>query len=358
MGDSSIRPGGKTGNNARRLDPAFEAALDEARSLPVEQGLLGHRLKRVTASELAGPCPHWANSTDTLGVNVRKRRWICHRCDANGRDAISLVMHVADCDFLTAVELLTGVRRGDAPARRPTPRPRQIDRARQDAEEAEHQRRCLTSARRIIAEMVPIIGTPGEAYLRDMRGIDVAALSDVLERRGPLGWHRSLYFNQPDPEEPLHEFHGRRFPAIIAVMSDAASAVPTGAISRTYIGADGTKIGKAKTLGQPRGIIRLSPNHDVGLGLHLAEGLETALSAMALGLKPVWATGDTGLMKSFPVLDGIDALTIIADHDAYGQGEHAAQQAASRWRHAGREARILMPRDPGDLNDATRRTQS
>jgi hypothetical protein len=34
-------------------------------------------------------------------------------------------------------------------------------------------------------------------------------------------------------------------------MTDASTAEPTGAISRTYIGPDLTKVGKAKTLGSP-----------------------------------------------------------------------------------------------------------
>jgi hypothetical protein len=134
-------------------------------------------------------------------------------------------------------------------------------------------------------------------------------------------------------------------------MTDAVTARPTGAISRTYIGSDGTKVEKAKTLGTPAGIVRLTPDEEVLEGLFLAEGLETALAAMAIGLRPMWSTGSTSLMRSFPVLPGIEALTIIADHDASGAGEAAAQEAASRWRAAGCEARILRPRALGDLND-------
>ena len=63
-------------------------------------------------------------------------------------------------------------------------------------------------------------------------------------------------------------------------MSDPATAKQTGAISRTYIGADLTKIGKAKTLGSPIGIVRLSTDDEVLGGLFLAEGLETALAGL------------------------------------------------------------------------------
>jgi hypothetical protein len=91
----------------------------------------------------------------------------------------------------------------------------------------------------------------------------------------------------------------------------------------------------------PRGAIRLN----------FAEGLETALGAMSKGLRPMWATGSTAIMAKFPVLSRIKALTIIADHDANGAGERAAAAVASRWREAGKEARVWRPKSIGDLND-------
>ena len=143
---------------------------------------------------------------------------------------------------------------------------------------------------------------------------------------------------------------GKGLGAIIAVMTDPVTATPTGAISRTYLH-EGLKIGKAKTLGKPAGIIRLSEDADVLEGLHLAEGLESALSAMSKGFRPMWATGSTALMAKFPVLSGIEALTIIADHDANGAGERAAAEVASRWREAGGETHVYLREVLGDFND-------
>ena len=137
----------------------------------------------------------------------------------------------------------------------------------------------------------------------------------------PSDGARTAYFH-----EPGHPLHGQRLSCIVGVMTDPVTARPTGAISRTYIDENLRKIGKAKTLGSPAGVVRLSRDEDVLQGLHLAEGLETALSAMAKGLRPVWSTGSTALMKTFPVLDGIDCLTVIADHDATDAGEKAARE--------------------------------
>ena len=122
---------------------------------------------------------------------------------------------------------------------------------------------------RIVRELAPIRGTPGEAYLRDIRKVDTRAISDVLERTDGIGWHAAVYFN-----EPGHALHGQRLGCIIAVMTDATTAQPTGGISRTYIH-QGRKIGKAKGLG-PAGVVRLSPDDEVTSGLFIAEGLERA----------------------------------------------------------------------------------
>jgi putative DNA primase/helicase len=208
---------------------------------------------------------------------------------------------------------------------------------------------ALEVAARLVAAMTPIAGTPGEEYLRDVRCIDVTAIADVLARADAIGWHPGVWFH-----EPGHPLHDRAIPAIICVMTDAVTGAPTGAISRTYIHA-GRKIGKAKGLGSPAGIVRLTSDEDVLSGLHIAEGLETALAAMSLGFRPMWSTGSTVLMASFPVLDGIEALTILADHDANGAGEKAAQSVATRWRAAGKEVSTLVPDEPGDFNDTIMR---
>jgi hypothetical protein len=61
-------------------------------------------------------------------------------------------------------------------------------------------------------------------------------------------------------------------------------------------------------------------------------------------------------MAAFPVLNGIDALTVFADNDENGAGDTAAAKAIVRWREAGREARGRKPRLPGhDWADVSRR---
>lgn len=243
------------------------------------------------------------------------------------------------------VRRLFGIERERGPApraavealrRAPDPKP----------QDDERRARDLSTAAALVAAMRPVRGTPGESYLREVRHIDTSAVADVLERTDAIGWHPAVYFNEPD-----HPMHGRRLGCIVGVMTDVKTAQPSGAISRTYLSPDGTKVGKAKTLGAPTGIARLSPDDEVLGGLFLAEGFETALTAMALGLRPTWATGGTAEMARFPVPPGIECLTIIADHDPRGGGEKAARAVEATWRKAGREVRIFRSEQIGDLND-------
>src|SRR5262249_45381553 len=96
---------------------------------------------------------------------------------------------------------------------------------------------------------------------------------------------------------------------------------------------------------------------DVEYGLHIGEGIETTLAAMALGFRSAWALGSAGAIRAFPVLSGIDALTIIVDHDNPDRngrqaGHEAARECAERWMTAGREVRSVIPRRLGaDMAD-------
>ena len=104
-------------------------------------------------------------------------------------------------------------------------------------------------------------------------------------------------------------------------------------------------------------MVRLHPDEGLITGLLVAEGLETALSA-ALGFRPVWATIDAGNLAAFPVLPGVECLTILADHDRPNPrtgrraGLVAAEACARRWLAAGAEVRVWRaPAEGEDFND-------
>jgi hypothetical protein len=151
------------------------------------------------------------------------------------------------------------------------------------------------------------------------------------------------------------------FPCMMARVTDAITARPL-TLHFTRLAADGR--GKAQCERPKRllaghrksgGVIRLTEDAEVTQALGLAEGIETALSVMKDGWMPVWATIDAGNMAAFPLLGGIESLTLFADNDSSGTGRKAAEACVARWRAAGRESRIVMPeRIDSDWNDSMR----
>src|SRR6185437_4227193 len=88
------------------------------------------------------------------------------------------------------------------------------------------------------------------------------------------------------------ELDGDPMPAMVSLMADPVSGDPCG-IHRTYLRPDGmgkAQIDKSKKMLGQAGVVRLAEPEGEGLGL--AEGIETALSAMLrIGWGPVWAAG-------------------------------------------------------------------
>ena len=98
--------------------------------------------------------------------------------------------------------------------------------------------------------------------------------------------------------------------------------------------------------------VKLSPDDAVTMGLTIAEGVETALSGIQLGWRPAWSVGDAAGIAKFPVLPGVEALTILVDNDESGTGQRRAIECSDRWTKAGREVLRVIPRRSGDdLND-------
>ncbi len=134
---------------------------------------------------------------------------------------------------------------------------------------------------------------------------------------------------------------------MVALLRDIHTNEPCG-IHRTFLNADGTKIEK-KMLGRAKGAaIKLSPDEDVTHGLHVGEGIESTLSFMMAGYGPAWALGSAGAIEAFPVLPGIEALTIFTENDQ--ASDRAANVCADRWLKADREMTFATPQH-GDGND-------
>jgi phage/plasmid primase-like uncharacterized protein len=294
----------------------------------------GIAFKRASSTEWAGPCPR-CGGVDRFSINSRKQIFNCRGCGACG-DVIALVQHVDGCDFQTAVEKLCGSLIND---RRRLPRngePYIIRDKPEAASDAVDEADRLLRAAAIWDEAKPIDGTDGEGYLVG-RGI---MLDDVPDGGG-LRW------------QPACRWETGTAPCTIARYTDAVTAEPRGIWRRPLTGE------KPKALGPTKGcVIRLWPDDAVERGLVLGEGVETTLAAATrithhgAYLHPAWAAGFAGNMAAFPALSGIEALTLLVDHDANGRGQLAAIECASRWTDAGKEVTRLTPGECGvDFND-------
>jgi hypothetical protein len=71
-----------------------------------------------------------------------------------------------------------------------------------------------------------------------------------------------------------------------------------------------------------------------------------------LGFRPVWALGSAGAIGSFPLLSGIDALTILAEMDDRGANARAVRTCGDRWAAADRE--VVSQRRAAETTDALR----
>jgi Toprim domain len=198
----------------------------------------------------------------------------------------------------------------------------------------------ISGASRFWDQATPVLPAKVIAYFK-WRGIP---LDDVP--KGTLRFH---------PQCPWQTY---KVGCLLARYSDAVTGEPRGIWRRIVeVGVNVTPM----TLGPQAGcVIRLFPQ--VSKRLVIGEGIETTLAAATRlthrgkPLRPAWATGCAGNMRQFPVLDGVEQLIILVDHDASGTGQKAAAECAQRWHDAGREVIRLMPKKLGsDFNDMVKR---
>jgi phage/plasmid primase-like uncharacterized protein len=310
----------------------FEAWVAKARAVPIEEEIerRGIKLKPVGA-ELIGPCPA-CGGRDRFGINTRKQKWNC-RGYGGGNDVIGLIQHLDGCDFRTAITTVVA----NIVRRRAMHAP-----AHDDDDKDEHYK--LDQAEAIWRQTSPLV-PDAIAYFAN-RKIDITAVPG----QGGLRFHSRCPWGNGTTA------------AIIGRFTGAVSNAPRGIWRRPISGE------KPKTLGPIKGcVIRLWPDTAVERGLVLGEGPETVLAAATwishrgTLLVPAWAAGGSSNIKKFPVLSGIEALTLLVDNDRPDKhdrraGQDAAAECATRWSAAAREVIRLTPKALGaDFNDVVLR---
>ena len=249
--------------------------------------------------------------------------WYDHETGKGG-GPLDLIMAAHECGFRDALDIAQNLLGGALPEASPAP-PEIVLRATDDEDEVERIARAMSYWNRSKDPR----GTIVETYL---------ASRCIALPEGVAG-------------EVIRFCAGPRM--MIALLRDIRTNEPCG-IHRTFLTAEGAKIEK-KMLGRAKGaVIKLSPDDDVSHGLHVGEGIETCLSGMYLDFAPAWALGSAGAIDTFPVLAGIESLTIFRERKDTGELDKANVSAsascAGRWLEAGREVLFATPQH-GDLND-------
>jgi hypothetical protein len=182
----------------------------------------------------------------------------------------------------------------------------------------------------------PVEGALAERYLRVHRGV-AGALPPTL------GYRRDVRY----------PYAGTILPALIAAVQRPDRQIV--AVQLTFLRpTDGTKArvyAPRITIGAlGSGAVRLAPA-DATLGL--AEGVETALSAMELTGVPCWAS--LGGQRLGRITLPAEVRRVVIFGDADDAGRLAAERAAGVYSRQGRAVDMRWPPDGyGDFNDALR----
>lgn len=194
------------------------------------------------------------------------------------------------------------------------------------------------NARRLWQSAMAITGSPAERYLAQ-RG--VMSASDQLRYLGrtPLGPRGAVQF----------------LPAMLAAVTTDSGII---AIHRTFF-----ESARARLAGFERpkralgslgyGAVRLAPPMQGRLGL--AEGIESALSAMQLFGIPCWATLGNERFGLVAIPESVRELFLYIDNDA--GGAIAEKRAIESFSSSGRRIEVRTPQPEGfDWNDELMRS--
>ncbi|HEX6940606.1 MAG TPA: toprim domain-containing protein, partial [Longimicrobiales bacterium] len=282
-----------------------------------------------------GPCPVCGGKDRYRFDDKGDGRFYCSRCGPG--DGFTLVERVLNLSRAEALRRVSALVMGpNAPAVVSPPETA--------AAEARKAAAALARLKATVAELQEL--RPGDLVTRYLAGRGLP----VRLRR-----YRGLYYH-PDTVGK-----GLRGPAMVAKVVDPVThRVRT--LHRTFLTPEGTKVADA----EPKQImpvaktarartwlgcaVRLYDLSDKLPGaLVVAEGIETALAAAELFLRPAWATLTAGGLAAWepPEGLGIRDVLIAADHDESGVGQAAAHELAGRLWKRGIRASVEVPTEPG-----------
>ncbi|MCP5400770.1 MAG: toprim domain-containing protein [Novosphingobium sp.] len=262
-------------------------------------------------------CPAHDDRTPSLSVTIGRKAILFHCFAGCTNDD---VLAALGRDGLDARELFDGDHQSDEALSRPTGPDR--------------------NALRLWKQARALSGSPAELYLRG-RSIEIASPDLRYHERTPLGPKREVRF----------------LPAMLAAVRSDEGVI---ALHRTFLDSEGATLARfsrpKRALGSLQaGAVRLAAPRGGHLGL--AEGVETALSAMQIFGIPCWATLGNERFGIVAIPESVRVLHLFLDADE--GGDLAQERGCEAYATPGRRIAVERPRRGGyDWADVLHRRQS
>lgn len=317
-----------------------------SRAVETKQGWID-LVNGVTGANIEGkkegePCPVCSAGTNrfvfdnSMGIGNN----LCRKCDggegksAKSRTGLKLIADIQGCTFDEACTLagdwlkLTPPERYINQPSRPAPAPQE-----QGPQISEKDQQW---AKKMISEALngatDIEGTPAQRYLQS-RG---------LKADYPI---HNIRFNKIERYEKDQAPKSWQQNALIEKLTDPEGKLE--GLQRVYLKDDDSKDTRKQTPkltgnsnAQARASVKLfDPAEIMGIG----EGIETALAAHELSNLPVWASLNSGRLKSWEPPAIAKTIFIFADLDVSNTGYAAAAELYSKLKKRDLEVYLLMP---------------
>lgn len=196
-----------------------------------------------------------------------------------------------------------------------------------------------------------------------MSALREVASQTVRIQRGDLadryltsrGLAEHTYFKTLRFAPKLRDGEGQVRPCLVATVQGEDGSNVT--LHRTFLKPDGSA--KAD-MASPRKLMpgplpkgsAVRTSDYTGGPLGIAEGIETALSAIRLYDMPVWAALNAHMLANWAPPDGCTEVAVFGDNDPKFAGQAAAYQLANRLALAGIDVTVHIPKQAGsDWND-------
>jgi hypothetical protein len=195
-------------------------------------------------------------------------------------------------------------------------------------------------SRALFNESVDPLITPAETYFRDVRGL---CLPEELAGR-VVRYHPRLRLDGAETHGILIAFRDIHSNELVCVQ-------------RIFLDGSNRKIERRFTAPSTGAVAKLTPHTEVTYGLTIGEGFESTLAGYLAGFRPTWCAGSANAIGTFPILGGVETITLLGERKANGdpdpKSDKAVRACADRYIAAGREARAILPKR-GDMADLMR----